>query len=124
MIYFLTYIILLWVLFAWYNADFTTGRNFHISGAVFSVYLTAGISVIGIYNPLDLFYWTECLMVAFIVLTARWIFFDIFYNIFTGQHWLYVGKTAWIDKTLGGWSLYIKGLFLFFSICFSHYLTT
>lgn len=47
--------------------------------------------------------------------TTYWIIFDIFYNIFSGQHILYLGNTALLDK-LGVAGFYLKVIFLIGSV--------
>lgn len=118
--------ILLQIAFAWYNWAFITGKqDFHISGAVVAVM----VAVLAGVSSQFYFTWGCALSLPFIVLSCRWIVFDIALNIFMGKIWWYIGnitkgmrnqkpiyKNGAMDRSLKYWQFPLKAACLIISL--------
>jgi hypothetical protein len=103
-----------------------------VPGAIVScliALLAAYASMMDIY--IEWYYQIPAL--GFIILTGRWIFFDLFFNYLCDKPWWYYGnmskgllykarpyyKNGAIDKKMGVWQLPVKFIFLLISIYLS-----
>lgn len=107
-------IIALWAVNAWHDSDYYNKKDSHVSGAVFACMIIA----LSIFSAgLDLRGFNEIFNYIFLLLSLRWIVFDITYNLFIGQKWYYVGSTAFLDKYIPNFIQFaIKLTTLFFDI--------
>ena len=104
------YIFLYSIISAVFNYDIIAKKDFHKSQAVLRVYTFIGILAIPSMEPLMI------LSGLFQSLTIYWIVFDLALNLLRGKDFLYIGKTAWLDKTLGKYIYLIKFIFIIISV--------
>ena len=120
---------LLWAAFAVYNYAFITKKiDFHFWGAAVSV-------IFALFVPLAIFLnlsFVQIIGLPFVILTVRWIVFDITLNLLMGKKWWYFGNTTRglngsipyfkngaIDRKLGAKQFIFKFIFLVISIILS-----
>jgi len=101
------------ILSALFNFEIIAGENWHVSQAA---------SLAPLFGLLFCYKipwrWQDCIYLIFIALAVRWIVFDLFLNLFLGQHWLYVGSGT-IDLLIGDWQYILKLISIFFIIVFT-----
>lgn len=106
---FFIYLVVLWVVNAWHDADYYNKVNTHISGAALACMIVLGLFLMPIKNA-D---YIDYINLVIVSLSFRWIVFDISYNLMIKQKWYYVGTTSKLDKWLGNWSFIFKTFFIF-----------
>ena len=92
------YILIYSFVSAWFNANIINKENWHFSQATLRILTFVGIVYLSTYNIIDVFY----------LLTVYWIAFDFLLNVLRKLPLFYIGKTSFIDKTLGKYIYIIK----------------
>jgi hypothetical protein len=125
--------IALWVAFAWYNYAFIyRTRDFHTPGVIVSCFIALLAAYASTMN-ISMVWYYQILSLGFITLTARWVFFDLFFNYLCNKPWWYYGNTTKgllykskpyykngsIDRMFGLWQIPIKIIFLIISLYLS-----
>ena len=121
---FILFIIALWVANAWHDSDYYNGRNEHTSGAVLACLAVLGLFMFEL-TGIKTSDFNDVINISFLLLSLRWIVFDISYNLFIGQKWYYKGTTSIIDRlpTFIFWSGKIACLF-FDSLIITSYINS
>lgn len=120
-LFFVLYLIILFSVNAWHDADYKNLKDAHLSGGIFVILIVIGffmLSLIGFKFSLD--EWDQMAYFTFVALTIRWNVFDIVYNRLTKQPWYYVGSTSTMDKLskkAGIYAFYLKWICLFLAAC-------
>jgi hypothetical protein len=98
---------------------FIKDKEFHSVGAAVSVIIAL---LFGVSSTLELSGVVDIISLMFIVLSIRWIVFDLSYNYFTGRRWDYYGTTSTMDIFFGKYHLIVKSICLAVSICLTLYI--
>lgn len=112
---FLTYLVTLWIVNAWHDADFYNKKDAHFSGAALSVLIGVGFLMLNRIGLKIIDIW-DLINLIIIIFTIRWVIFDISYNLFIGQKWYFKGTTSDLDKMPNWLHFGLKILLIFISI--------
>jgi len=113
MIYYIVFIITYAILNGKFNQLVIDKKDWHFWQWLKVALVGIWITLFLLSNKVDDL--SEYFKLLFVFINIYWIVFDISVNLFRGLKWHYVGKTAWLDRNIGGWQFYIKIAMLFFT---------